>query len=429
MTPSFKVWQLDISEDDFSTGVEYVAVVDDPAILRMWQSFAAQKVSYQIASQDRKIVMGPLMIPNMPIFRSDDVHGEHYVMYSKESIEKIVRKFFRQKNTGNVNLMHLPAATTNEIYMIESFIIDSSRGITAPKGFDNLPDGTWFGSYQITNDEIWKAVQDGTFRGFSVEGYFTYGAPEDMQQTSIENLISAVTGGTPTQNKYLVTNTSNMGVLSFLSTEKQATLHKLLFGDVPVTPAAAPAPVEQADSNKAMTKDGKQLIAEGGFVQGSKIFIVTEGGDIPAPDGKYELDNGTVCEVTGGTIMNVYEAGAEAAAPVTPAPDPNAQYKALEEKFNAFVAEQKLVTEVIQKAITESTSSFTASFEQVRGDLKNVQEANKLVYEVLQKLEETPAHPDVTKPVPQRQITEAEKNEASIRQISATLKKLNSKSA
>jgi hypothetical protein len=36
--------------------------------------------------------------------------------------------------------------------LIENFIIDSSRNINSPKGF-NLTDGSWFGSYKVDNED------------------------------------------------------------------------------------------------------------------------------------------------------------------------------------------------------------------------------------------------------------------------------------
>jgi hypothetical protein len=58
--------------------------------------------------------------------------------------------------------------------MFESFLIDSSRGISTPKGFTAVADGSWFGSYYVANDDVWAKVKDGTFRGFSVEGFFEH---------------------------------------------------------------------------------------------------------------------------------------------------------------------------------------------------------------------------------------------------------------
>jgi hypothetical protein len=58
------------------------------------------------------------------------------------------------------------------VYLFESFITDKQRGVQAPKGFPKVADGSWFGSYKIENDQVWRSVLDGTFKGFSIEGYF-----------------------------------------------------------------------------------------------------------------------------------------------------------------------------------------------------------------------------------------------------------------
>jgi hypothetical protein len=42
----------------------------------------------------------------------------------------------------------------------------------APDKFNQEADGSWFISMKIDNDDIWKSVLDGTFKGFSVEGLF-----------------------------------------------------------------------------------------------------------------------------------------------------------------------------------------------------------------------------------------------------------------
>ena len=39
-----------------------------------------------------------------------------------------------------------------------------------PKGYEDTPDGSWFGSFKVENDEVWE--NRNLFRGFSVEGLF-----------------------------------------------------------------------------------------------------------------------------------------------------------------------------------------------------------------------------------------------------------------
>jgi hypothetical protein len=40
------------------------------------------------------------------------------------------------------------------------------------KGFEDLADGSLFGSMYVENDVAWQMVKDGMIKGFSVEGNF-----------------------------------------------------------------------------------------------------------------------------------------------------------------------------------------------------------------------------------------------------------------
>ena len=54
-----------------------------------------------------------------------------------------------------------------------------------PDGFTGITEGSWFGSYKVDNNEVWKSVVDGTFQGYSVEGMFDM----EIQDVSIEQEI------------------------------------------------------------------------------------------------------------------------------------------------------------------------------------------------------------------------------------------------
>jgi hypothetical protein len=112
------------------------------------------------------------MIPDQLIYRRDNSFGEYYVTYDAEMVKKIAEKFMRDQNSNNVNKEHKDPV--DGVFMFETFLKDSSRGISAPKGFEDLPEGTWFGSYKVYNNDIWSQVKDGTFKGFSVEGEFLH---------------------------------------------------------------------------------------------------------------------------------------------------------------------------------------------------------------------------------------------------------------
>ena len=184
------VFELIITDDE-QTGVDYVALVDDPAIERNWMAFS-KPFQFQVQNEEKRIVSGPLMVANQPIIRLDGMGQQYYVVFKPDTIREIVKRFFKKGFTANVNQMHNSKMVADKCYMIESFIIDSKRGINAPNGFAKLSDGSWFGSYQIDNEEIWNKVKRGEFRGFSVEGMFDEMALMDMEERFLEELKDAL---------------------------------------------------------------------------------------------------------------------------------------------------------------------------------------------------------------------------------------------
>lgn len=188
------IYSLSVSMDDETSGVDFVALVDNPAINNigygsgLFLKFAeTEQISFKATSDEKQIVSGPLMIPDAPIYRKDN-NGEYYVQFSANSIYNIVKKFFKNKNTANVNEMHQATAKVEDVYMIESFFIDRSR-MQPPIGFESLPDGSWFGSYKVDNPDVWKQIKEGVFKGFSIEGLFI---PEDLQKAALLSQIEAI---------------------------------------------------------------------------------------------------------------------------------------------------------------------------------------------------------------------------------------------
>lgn len=180
-----KLIYLTIDQDEADeTRVEKVSFVDSPAIQKSWMAFNRQQ-RFKVQSEDRRIVSGPLMVAGLPIYRRDD-SGEYYVSFTASAIQSIVYKFMKENRTKEVNEMH--ETDVDGVFLFESFIIDSSRGIKTPEGFDELPDGSWFGSFKVENDEVWKKVKDSTYTGFSVEGLFT----EDMEKNIDERVLAEV---------------------------------------------------------------------------------------------------------------------------------------------------------------------------------------------------------------------------------------------
>ena len=170
--------------------LEAVALVDTPAIEMNWQAFNNNNYKFS-AIEEKRIISGPLMVADLPIYRRDS-SGEYYGVFKAEDIYNLRNKFFKKSLDKSVNIMHDSAQMVDGVFMIESFLIDSKRGILSPKGY-NLTDGSWFGSYKVDNEEIWNDfIKTGEFKGFSVEGLFNTVKIEDKPIDLIEQIIEIV---------------------------------------------------------------------------------------------------------------------------------------------------------------------------------------------------------------------------------------------
>ena len=190
-----KIYELEVNE--LEDGVNMVALVDNPAIKRNWIAFTEEQeknpaaYAFKVQDEEKRVVTGPLMVANLPIYRFNEELGDHYVVFRPDTIEKIVLKFFRDKKTDQANIMH-DGVKVGGVFLFESFIIDERK--TTPIGFDNLPNGSWFGSFKVENDEVWAKVKAGEFAGFSVEGMFAYGNEKDKEDELLAKLLEVLRG-------------------------------------------------------------------------------------------------------------------------------------------------------------------------------------------------------------------------------------------
>jgi hypothetical protein len=143
---------------------------------------------FAIQSEDLRIITGALMIPQQLIYRNSEGLGEHYVKFTTETIKQIAIKFAKKGYHKNVNLMHEENLQVDGVTMFESFIADSKRGIKPIEMFEDLPDGTWFGSFYVENNEVWELIKEGKVKGFSVEGIFDYDKPKSNDEIKLQEL-------------------------------------------------------------------------------------------------------------------------------------------------------------------------------------------------------------------------------------------------
>lgn len=174
-----------------------ISLVDEPAIESNFVYLAKQKEQKRIilSSEDRHLVYGAVLIPDMPIVRYDDIDGEFYIQFPKETVEKLAFDYVKSGRVGNFTTQHKDE--TDKISIIESWIKTSENDKSRDLGLD-CPIGTWFVGAKVEDETIWSDIKEGKMNGFSIESFLNM---EEIMlsknntfnnQNKKENLMSSV---------------------------------------------------------------------------------------------------------------------------------------------------------------------------------------------------------------------------------------------
>jgi len=130
--------------------------------------------TYGFASVDEEqMLVGPLMTPGKLIARKDENGDPYYVYFTEDSIKRIAYKAMQDKIIDRVNIEHDSGNNVDDVYLVETWIVDDPAKDKSLKfGFKPIK-GQWFGMYKVDNLGVWEGyVKPGLVKGFSVEGYF-----------------------------------------------------------------------------------------------------------------------------------------------------------------------------------------------------------------------------------------------------------------
>ena len=239
-------------------GMFVVSLVETPAIGSLFFPFGEEKINLSILDAPQHKVIGCVLRADYPILRIDG-EGKYYnLVFDKETIYELTQHFVKYNNTGNVSVLH-NGKPVGGVELTQLFIKDKSKGID-PVGFDEVSDGSLFAEYKILNEEVWKGICNGVYRGFSIEGVFEL-APVKIQKTN-----QKVNQDNQDKNKLNIFNMSKL----------RDKLAKMLL---------------KFDS---ISTDKADLFYdhEGELVVGDEVYTYNEAGDrVPVADGEYLSDN------------------------------------------------------------------------------------------------------------------------------------------
>jgi hypothetical protein len=165
------VYLIDIDLNDESTGMGAISFVADPAIESNFICFEKETkpMMFQVENEMEHKVTGCAIWCDKPIYRYSPEIGEYYVVFNKETIDKIVHKYAKQGLNNLVDLQH-DGEMIDGVVMVEYFIKDTEKGIN-PKGFEDITDGSLFVTYKIEDEKLWNEIisPESEFKGFSIE--------------------------------------------------------------------------------------------------------------------------------------------------------------------------------------------------------------------------------------------------------------------
>lgn len=268
--------------DDEALGMLRVSLVDCPAVEKDFLAFRKEReeLRFAVADEEKRIVRGVLMRADFPIYRFSPSIGEYYITFSAETIRLMAERYLAEGRANNVNVMHDALQEVKGCHLVQYFIKDSEAGIN-PQGFEDVADGSLFAEYKIHDEEVWAAIKDGTFRGFSIEC-----------KAGLEREV-------------------------FNAVEKPKNQNHNMFEKIKKTMREALVMREELAQFSIVTTD-KGLLEWDGDVDaevGMAVYVTEEGDEErkPAPDGDYKTEEGVTLRVVEGKIAEIIEAAEEEA--------------------------------------------------------------------------------------------------------------------
>ena len=278
------VYDAIITDDE--TGMMRISLVDDPAVMSNFQAFdASRKMQmYAVTDEEKRLVRGVVMRADFPIYRRDERMGEYYIIYKADTIRQMAEKYLAESRQNDVNLMHKDGSDVEGVQMVQCFI--KGDGVSVD-GFGDIADGSLFAEFHITNDEVWEEVKAGTYKGFSLEGYFDLVPETDADE--VEQIVRDLKG------KFEKT-TSKFRNMSKLKKLFAALTAYLQMGNV-------------TTDKGVLAWDGEEDLKAG-----DAVYLVDQDGNrSDAPDGDYRTDDNKVIVVVDGKVSEIKDAEAEVA--------------------------------------------------------------------------------------------------------------------
>lgn len=186
MTMRPKIYEVELENSE----VYAISLVEFPAIEEEFIALSKEKKEKVILMDEEKhIIIGCVLKPDFPIYRYDDIRGEYYIKFSKNTIEHLSQEFIKRKDKS-ITLDH--ESDTNKVEVIESWVkVDMEKDKSNAYGLD-VPVGSWLISCKVNDENIWQSIKNGERNGFSIESLCSLNEINFSKMTNKEQLESVV---------------------------------------------------------------------------------------------------------------------------------------------------------------------------------------------------------------------------------------------
>lgn len=189
-----EVFELFIDEESLESGIQAISIVENPAIEEDFVALKSQKIELAEVDNEKRILMGPALIPNKKIYRRNELGDEYEIFFSEDTVRKASQLFLSRGNQNNSTLEH--EYQIKGMSVVESWIVEDEKKDKSAFYNLNMAKGTWMVSVKVNNEEVWNEfVKTGKVKGFSIEGYFSDSSnrpkesvEEDLCQDCFEEL-------------------------------------------------------------------------------------------------------------------------------------------------------------------------------------------------------------------------------------------------
>lgn len=349
-----------IFKEQETEGVYAISLVESPAMESQFIALKEQKeIQLKAIDEEKRILLGAVLIPNKPIYRKQD-GKEFNITFPEKTIQLTMENFFKKGYQNNSTLEHDEELKLQDVTFVESWIKESEIDKSVHYGF-NEPNGTWFASMKVNNEEVWNDfVKTGKVKGFSIDGFF------DLEKINLKSEFNM----SEVKQESLV-DSFKTALSEFFNPKKKEEETEVKLGSL-----------KTEDESLTIEFDGEMMAL------GSELFITNEQGEkLPLPDGEYPLETNLIAVVVDSKVAELKEKEVvEEEAPVAmgdkPAEKPAETTSVKSEKFTQEVFYQlaqvmgaeleKFKTELrAELAIEKETKKEIVSLTKQKGEPTN----------------------------------------------------------